>query len=147
MNYLFDTNVLLHFLRESPVSKKVEADYSPFHPANVLLLSVVSLGEIRSIALQNDWGKKRILKLENDLKDFAIIPVRARDIIERYAEIDAFSQGKLKGRPLGLSSRNMGKNDLWMAATAAVLHLTLLTTDPDFDHLNQVFLDVEKVAL
>ena len=144
MTYLFDTNILLHFLRESPLSRKIEDEYSPFHPANVLLLSVVSLGEIHSIALQNKWGKRRTLKLENDLKDFAVIPVRARDIIERYAGIDAFSQGKLTGKTLGVSSRNMGKNDLWIAATASVTGATLLSTDADFDHLNKVFLDVLK---
>lgn len=37
--------------------------------------------------------------------------------------------------PAGLSARNMGKNDLWIAATALYLDLPLHTTDNDFDHL------------
>jgi tRNA(fMet)-specific endonuclease VapC len=41
----------------------------------------------------------------------------------------------------------MGKNDLWIAATAHVLDLTILTSDKDFDHLNGVYLKVEKVML
>ena len=41
----------------------------------------------------------------------------------------------------------MGKNDLWIAATASVLDLTLLTTDKDFDHLKDVFLDLAFVDL
>jgi predicted nucleic acid-binding protein len=36
----------------------------------------------------------------------------------------------------------MGKNDIWIAATASVLNATLITTDNDFDHLNGVFLPV-----
>ena len=36
----------------------------------------------------------------------------------------------------------MGKNDIWIAATASVLDATLLTTDKDFDHLNNEFLNV-----
>lgn len=40
----------------------------------------------------------------------------------------------------------MGKNDLWIASLAALLSLKLVTTDADFDHLNQVFLQVEKIA-
>jgi tRNA(fMet)-specific endonuclease VapC len=36
----------------------------------------------------------------------------------------------------------MGKNDLWIAATASVLKARLLTTDHDFDHLDGIFLDV-----
>lgn len=42
----------------------------------------------------------------------------------------------------GMSSRNMGKNDLWIAAAASVLNAKLLTTDKDFDHLNEEFLEV-----
>jgi predicted nucleic acid-binding protein len=40
----------------------------------------------------------------------------------------------------------MGKNDLWIAATAYILDATLLTADGDFDHLNGSFLDVKKVV-
>jgi predicted nucleic acid-binding protein len=34
----------------------------------------------------------------------------------------------------------MGKNDLWIAATACVTHLPLITTDRDFDHLDATHL-------
>ena len=112
------------------------------------MVSAVTEGEIRSIVIQNKWGTKKREKLEKLLKDTLIVPVEAKDIILRYAEIDAYSQGKLDGTalPSGLSSRNMGKNDLWIAATASVLEAKLLTTDADFDHLKDVFLDVEKFA-
>ncbi len=36
----------------------------------------------------------------------------------------------------------MGKNDLWIAATASVLNAHLLVIDHDFDHLDGVFLEV-----
>ena len=47
----------------------------------------------------------------------------------------------------GFTSRNMGKNDLWIAATASVLKTKLLTADADFDHLDAVFLEVERVIV
>jgi len=34
----------------------------------------------------------------------------------------------------------MSKNDLWIAATASVLNATLITTDKDFSHLENIFL-------
>ncbi len=34
----------------------------------------------------------------------------------------------------------MGKNDVWIAATASVVEAVLLTTDADFDHLDPRFL-------
>ena len=40
----------------------------------------------------------------------------------------------------------MGKNDLWIAATAFALDVPLMTTDGDFDHLNDTFLKVLKIA-
>jgi len=39
----------------------------------------------------------------------------------------------------------MGKNDLWIASVAAIMNLTLITTDADFDHLNSVFFNVKKI--
>jgi predicted nucleic acid-binding protein len=38
----------------------------------------------------------------------------------------------------------MGKNDLWIAATAHAMDAMLLTTDGDFDHLHNVFFEVQK---
>ena len=39
----------------------------------------------------------------------------------------------------------MGKNDLWIAATASAFDITLVTTDRDFDHLNEEFIDVKFI--
>jgi len=39
----------------------------------------------------------------------------------------------------------MGKNDLWIAATASVLNADLLVIDHDFDHLHGAFLSVMYV--
>ena len=150
MTYLFDTNILLHFIRASTVSQRIEELYDPFSSKNSLLLSVVSEGEVRSIALQSGWGVKKIQILEVQLGEFGIIPIRSKDIIYRYAEIDAYSQGKLPDRPLEVSARNMGKNDLWIAATASVLGAKLLTTDYDFDHLKEDYIDllyIDRFAL
>lgn len=65
-------------------------------------------------------------------------------MLDVYAEIDAYSQGKHLDKKHGLSSRNMGKNDLWIAATALVTNSTLITTDKDFDHLDPEFIKVKR---
>lgn len=63
-----------------------------------------------------------------------------------YAQIDAYSQGRLTLNPLpaSLSARNMGKNDLWIAATALFFDLELHTADQDFDHLAPLGLRVVR---
>jgi len=39
----------------------------------------------------------------------------------------------------------MGKNDLWIAATARTTGATLLTTDKDFDHFDPALLPQEWI--
>ena len=146
MNYLLDTNILVHLVRKSPVKAMVEQEFHLADTQNTSIVSVVSLGEIRSLAIQNHWGQQRIDILEEILKQYLVADINSEDVIERYAEIDAFSQGKLPGRPLGLTARNMTKNDLWIAATASVLEATLITTDTDFAHLDGVFLNLAQIA-
>lgn len=41
----------------------------------------------------------------------------------------------------------MGKNDLWISATAATFNLTLVTMDRDFDHLLEEFFELIYVDL
>ena len=74
------------------------------------------------------------------LNKCVITDINTSDVISIYGEIDAFSQGKLKDRPLGMTARNMGKNDLWIAATASVTKAKLLTMDKDFMHLDNCLL-------
>jgi len=81
------------------------------------------------------------------LNDFMIADINIESIIEKYAEIDAYSQGKLKGKKVNFTARNMGKNDLWIAATAAVLSVELLTTDKDFEHLHSKFIRLRQIDL
>jgi tRNA(fMet)-specific endonuclease VapC len=58
----------------------------------------------------------------------------APELLDAYVEIDCFSKG-----------RSMGKNDLWIAATAKVTGATLVTSDGDFDHLGNVYFPLAKV--
>jgi len=109
---------------------------------NDLFIAVVTVGEVWSIARQNGWGENRINQLNQILNEFAIADINDDDVIQRYADIDAFSQNRLVGRSIGASARNMGKNDLWIASTASVLSASLITTDKDFNHLHGQFLDV-----
>jgi len=142
MNYALDTNIVLVYLRDEQFKANIETQYAVFSEGSNPIISVVTIGEIRSIALQNNWGAKRIAYVEQFLKEFIVIDVRYNDLLNAYAEIDAFSQGKLAQKPLGTSSRNMGKNDLWIAATAHIMNARLITMDKDFQHLDGEYFDL-----
>lgn len=147
MNYLLDTNIIITYVRDTQVTRHLEDQLNLLSGEHNLVVSVVSLGEIRSIAKQNRWGNKKIEALESIIEDFLIADINVETIIERYAEIDAYSQGKLPDKEVTFSSRNMGKNDLWIAATASIFDLELVTTDKDFEHLNSKYLKLNRVDL
>ena len=74
-----------------------------------------------------------------------IVVDNSRPLIQTYASIDAYSQGRHPTMKLNNSARNMGKNDLWIATTAASHEATLLSMDADFKHLDSVFFYFEHI--
>lgn len=145
--YLLDTGILLGYVRGAGYAEYTERKFGPSQPPNVPLISLVSKGEIYSLAIQFGWGNQKKQELDALLRRIPAVDINTDRIIHRYAEIDAYSQGKDRTKPLppGISSRNLGKNDIWIAATASVLNATLLTTDGDFGHLNGVFLNIVQI--
>jgi predicted nucleic acid-binding protein len=98
-------------------------------PDSLIILSVVSVAEIRVLARRRNWGNPKLQKMEQVIAAAMVIDINLNDdeLLARYVDIDTSSQA------LG---RRMGKNDLWIAATTMVANATLITGDGDFDHLN-----------
>ncbi|RIV23885.1 type II toxin-antitoxin system VapC family toxin [Fibrisoma montanum] len=145
MMHLLDTNIVLAYLKKSTLSVALDKQYGLLSEHAKPFISAVTVGELWSLCLQNNWGPKRRELLIEILRQLTIVDINLEPIIQNYAEIDAFSQSKLMGRPLGSSARNMGKNDLWIAATASMLDAVLITTDKDFDHLHGQFVEVIRI--
>ncbi|MEM1320783.1 MAG: PIN domain-containing protein [Bacteroidota bacterium] len=147
MDYLLDTNIVLAYIRQDKRVQLVDERYDPLSESNAAIISIVTVGEIKSIAIRNNWGDRKLELLETLLNQFIVADINVKSVVERYAQIDAFSQGRLKDEKSTFTARNMGKNDLWIAATASVLDVPLITTDRDFAHLNTKFLKLEEVKL
>jgi len=111
--------------------QRVSANYplAPTDPPPVL--SIVTVGEILSLAEQLNWGAVRRQRAETFISRCQVYSLDYPGIIPAYIELDNES------RRLG---RRMGDNDLWIAATVRTIGATLLTTDKDFDHLHPLFL-------
>lgn len=135
--YLLDTSVLLLLLRGSDDGRKLDDKHSLTESKQRPLISRVTHGEIRVLASYLDWGKKRQGELRRMLQDFVTIDIHHSEVIDAYVKIDVHSQKHSDG------ARNMGKNDLWIAACAKAADAILLTTDKDFAHLDEKMLDVE----
>ncbi len=140
--YFLDTGVILGYLRSALYAEVIEKTYSPFSPPNIAAMSVVSRGELVSLAYRHKWGMPKRTALEELLKKIPQVDINNDAIIQMYGEVEAFSQGYHPVKSLPMSARNMGKNDIWIAATAVVSNATLITTDKDFNHLDKTFLQV-----
>jgi predicted nucleic acid-binding protein len=138
--YLLDTTVVLTLVRGNALASHIDSTYGLRASRIRPLVSVVTHGEVRVLAGRNDWGAKRLTALQHALDNLVAVDINHPAVIDAYVEIDLFSQAHPSG------SRNMGKNDLWIAACAKAADATLLTTDKDFGHLSPNLLKVELIG-
>lgn len=146
MTYILDSNILIYLARENAKVVAYVQEKDVFG-VNKGIISFASVGESLAFSMKNKWGVAKKANLETLLKRLTSIPISTRELAEAYAEIDAFSQGRHPTLVSTFTARNMGKNDLWIAATTHLSEGTLLTTDNDFDHLMPQFLTVEKIDI
>lgn len=150
MNYIvLDTCSILHILRGNDLGKKIN-EYLETIENPILVISVVTKAELNSIKTKFGWGASKTKILDDFINSVTCININNSDsdLIDSYVKIDSYSQGKSldkDGNKLNSSSKNMGKNDLWIASTANVLDCTLVTCDGDFTHLNGTMIDVMNI--
>jgi tRNA(fMet)-specific endonuclease VapC len=141
--YVLDTNVLVHLCRDDALGRHVKQAYDLQNQVYKPVICIVTHGEAQSFAELNNWGAPKRRKLAELLENLVTVDISNPEVLAAYAEIDVASQRHMEG------SRNMGKNDLWIAAVTRVVNGRLLTTDKDFDHLHpqliqREYLDLER---
>jgi tRNA(fMet)-specific endonuclease VapC len=140
LQVIYDTNILLQILRNPKSIATLQSKLSSSEIEGCI--SIVTVAEIRSLAFQFQWGNIRRDKMEEAILSLPILDISVPEILDRYVEIDCYSKGKHPVLASEFSAVKMGKNDLWIAATAAVYQCKLSTTDLDFQHLCPRFVDV-----
>lgn len=134
--YLLDTNILVHLIRWRPVGQAIDANFSLRGALNRSAISVVTVGEMHSLVRKWSWGQRKIEQLEKILDELVWIDINRMEVLRTYGELDDICNRA--GRP-------MGKNDVWLAATAKVSEMTLMTTDRDFAFLSPGHLQVIQI--
>jgi tRNA(fMet)-specific endonuclease VapC len=124
---VLDTCVVVNFLRGNDVGQHMAKTYGLFSRANRPHISIATVAELQSFAGQNNWGAPKREALQRFLQTLIKVDIDGdEDLLSCYVHLDVASRGL---------SRKMGKNDLWIAATARALNAVLLTNDQDFGHL------------
>lgn len=126
---LLDTNVFVHLIRGNELGDRIDREYQLRARTERPLVSIVTVGELRSLAKKWSWGQGKVARLMDLVRQCVVVDIGSEPILHWYAEIDHMSESQ--GRP-------MGKNDVWIAATAAAAGAWLLSGDRDFEHLASV---------
>ena len=142
MKYLLDTNVLLFYVRAGPTRLFLQNTFRPFDDGNEAFISIVSAAEILVLAEKHRWGETKVNALQELLENATVIDIEFQELVEHYVNIELFNLNIHPDKARTGSAIKLGKNDIWIAATAALVGATLLTSDNDFNHLNGEFIDV-----
>ena len=112
---------------------KWHPDYAPRYVAILrgfeLLISFMTVAEMRQGALNANWGPRKRGVLESYLADFSVLHSDS-SLCTMWAAVRNESERK---------GRRMGSADAWIAATALVLSAPLVTNNPkDYRHLDKL---------
>lgn len=135
---VLDTNVLVHAVRGSRTWQRIKDLRNPLMVEPRPNYAVVTEAELRALSLIRKWEQPKIEQANFLLGYFRRIEISTARVIDAYAIIDAYSRDR------GIT---MGKNDLWIAATANVTGGMLITTDKDFEHLHGTLLQRVLIEL
>lgn len=118
-----DTNVFIYLTRGA--SKKAD-EYAKFVNDKRIVLSFATVAELWRGAATREYGEAKRKRLAADI-DVAIVVPPDDALSRQWGEITA--SAKALGHALGQKAQN---HDAWVAATALLYDLPLLTEDSDF---------------
>lgn len=136
---LLDTAILIQLVRANRAGQRMDRELELSGRTDRPLVSVVTVGEVRSFARKLGWGDAKRRRLDDLIRQLVIVDIRDDAVLHRYAEIDHFSQKEVK------PARPLGQNDMWIAACSSVYDAHLITSDKDFDHLAPRFIGRTRV--
>ena len=143
--FVLDTNILLHYVRRTELAQEVERELNLISQNAIPMIASVSIGEMEGFVQRQEWGQAKINRLKKLVEKIAVIDIAAADdqLMNAYATLWNYSKNALPGDKLG-NSIGIGQNDVWIAALAHTAKAALVTTDGDFDHLNDKWITVHK---
>ena len=116
--FLLYTNVFIFAARGGLVWEKIKAVCNPLTYEPKGMVCIVMHGELRAFAELNTLGTRKRSEADFLVSYLDTLDINHRDVIDAYALLDTHS------RKIGV---RMGKNDLWIAATAHVYGATIIT--------------------
>jgi tRNA(fMet)-specific endonuclease VapC len=130
-SYVLDTSALLHLIRGKEVGEQIAKAFGLRESMHRHVISIVTHGELYALAGRRNWGHTQRAVLKSALENLVTVNVDRHVLVEAYVRVEEACRIAPGG------AQKMGHNDLWIAATTLLTGLPLITTDKDFNHLNQ----------
>jgi len=122
--YLLDTNICIYIRRERP---KAVLDHFKLLPPGSTVISVITYGEL-VYGVQKSPDAHRAMTILEELTELIPVVPMAVNVAETYGSIRS---------DLSVCGMLIGNNDLWIAAHAMSLQLTLVTNnEKEFRRVN-----------
>ena len=138
-SYVLDTSALLNLVRGKELGEQIDRAFGLRAALYRHTVSIVTHGEIKVLAERNSWKDEKKSVLAAALSNLITVNVDSEPIVDAYVRVEEACRSATG------SERKMGHNDMWIAATALITGLPLITTDIDFDHLNGRLIQVHWV--
>jgi predicted nucleic acid-binding protein len=128
--YVLDTSALLNLIRGRELGEQIDKAFGLRQALYRHTISIVTHGELKAMAQRRSWGDEKQRVLASALDELVTVDISNTSLIDAYVQVEHACRTVVGGE------RKMGQNDMWIAATAVVTGLPLITTDDDFSHLN-----------
>jgi tRNA(fMet)-specific endonuclease VapC len=137
--YVLDTSALLPLIRGRELGEQIDKAFGLRQALYRHSISIVTHGELKAMAQRRSWGDEKQTRLASALDELVTVNISNNSLIDAYVMVEKACRTTVGGE------RKMGQNDMWIAATAVVTGLPLITTDDDFKHLNGRLITVHWV--
>ena len=138
-SYVLDTGVLLNLIRGREIGTRIDREFALTSSMRLHTVSIVTHGELKVLAERNDWGAEKRNALAVALDNVVTVNIESEALVEAYVQVDRACRNNSGG------SRTLGQNDMWIAATALLSDLPLITTDKDFLPLHERLITVHWI--
>ncbi|MBB4661570.1 putative nucleic acid-binding protein [Conexibacter arvalis] len=119
-----DTTVFIYLARGQERAQR----FLPYVEGRRVVLSFVSVAELWRGAYAQQYGVARRRRLESDIAGTVVVQP-TEDLAHEWARLSNEARGMSPGHALGQKAQ---AHDAWIAATARLYKLPLLTEDSDF---------------
>ncbi len=137
--YVLDTSALLNLIRGRELGEQIDKAFGLRQALYRHTISIVTHGELKAMAQRRSWGDEKQRVLTSALDELVTVDISNNSVIDAYVMVENACRTTVGGE------RRMGQNDMWIAATAVVAGLPLITTDDDFNHLNRRLITVHWI--